>query len=275
MIYFPNAKINLGLSISGLRADGFHEINSLFLPVGWCDELEVVVKREGVEGKLNFEMKGREVEGDMNSNLVVRAHALLKRDFRLPEISATLVKKIPSGAGLGGGSSDGSFMLRAINEQCGLKIENGVLEKYATELGSDCPFFIRNLPSRVSGRGEIIEEYKIGVELRNMEVLIVHPVVNVSTAEAFEALELESESPEMDFSDFETISNDFQKPISQKFPEISEVINFIETNNAHFTQMTGSGSAVFGLFKKGETEGLKLVEQAEQKGWSAYFGALL
>ena len=275
MIYFPNAKINLGLRISGRRVDGFHEIKSLFLPVGWCDELEVVVNSEGEKGKLNFSMQGLNVEGDFKSNLVVRAHALLKRDFELPEISASLLKNIPSGAGLGGGSSDGSFMLKAINEQCGLKLGKIELGKYAAELGSDCPFFIINDPSRVSGRGEEIEVLEVGDNLKNLDILIVHPGVKVSTEEAFGLIILNESQLDFNYEDLNTLSNDFQKSISQKFPEVKEAIDFIESKGAHYTQMTGSGSAVFGLFEKGKAEDLKLVEQAEKKGWSAYFGALL
>ena len=275
MIYYPNAKINLGLRILGRRTDGFHELKSLFIPVGWCDELEVVVNSGGENGILNFEIKGLKIDGDAHSNLVVKAHTLLKRDYDLPEISATLLKNIPSGAGLGGGSSDGSFMLKAINELCNLGLEKNQLEKYATELGSDCPFFIINEPSRVSGRGEIIEEFDIGENYRNLDVFIIHPGVGVSTKEAFRLLDVNTNQNDLNYEDLSTLSNDFQEPISQKFPEVKEAINFIESKGAHYTQMTGSGSAVFGIFEKGEIEGVKLVDQAEMKGWLAYFGAFL
>lgn len=275
MIYFPNAKINLGLRIVARRADGFHDLKSVFLPVGWCDVLEVHVNPEGKKGKLNFSMSGLDVEGPLNSNLVVKAHALLNGDFELPEISATLLKSIPSGAGLGGGSSDGSYMLKAINELCGLGLETADLEKYAAELGSDCPFFISNEPSSVSGRGEIIDAFKTGENLKDLEILIIYPGIGVSTAEAFGALEISDEAVEFDYDNLETISNDFQKPICQKFPEVANAIEFIESKGAYFTQMTGSGSAVFGLFKKGESEGHNMKAEAESKGWSAYFGAFL
>lgn len=275
MIYFPNAKINLGLRITGRRADGYHDLQSTFLPVGWCDVLEVHVNPEGVRGELNFSISGLEVEGDLDSNLVVKAHALLNSDFDLPEISAMLLKNIPSGAGLGGGSSDGSIMLKAINEQCGLGLDTISLKNYAKKLGSDCPFFISNEPSSVSGRGEIVETFKVGDNLKELDILIVHPGIGVSTVEAFGMIEIDDQSLEFDYGNLDTISNEFQHPISEKFPEVTEAVEFIESKGALFTQMTGSGSAVFGLFKKGESEGLKMKSKAEERGWSAYFGAFL
>ena len=116
MIYFPNAKINLGLKIIGKREDGFHEIQSLFLPVNWCDVLEVVVIENGKVGKLNFTYSGLDISNDNTTNTVVRAHQLLSEKYNLPEINARLLKIIPTGAGLGGGSSDGSWMLKSINK---------------------------------------------------------------------------------------------------------------------------------------------------------------
>ena len=275
MIYYPNAKINLGLRIMGRRSDGFHEIQSLFLPVGWCDELEVVVNPEGAIGKLNFELTGAKIDGELDSNLVVRAHALLKEDFELPEISATLLKNIPSGAGLGGGSSNGSFMLLAINEMCDLGIENDELENYAAKLGSDCPFFITNEPAMVTGRGELIERFDVGDNLKNKDILIAYPGIGVNTRDAFAKLKLNENSAEFDFNNLSSIYNDFQKSISQSYPEVKNSLEFLSLNGAHFTQMTGSGSAVFGLFEKGKVDGEKLKLLANEEGWSAYFGALL
>ncbi len=259
----------------GRRSDGFHELQSLFLPVGWCDELEVFVNPEGEIGKLNFELTGTKIDGELDSNLVVRAHALLKEDFELPEISATLLKNIPSGAGLGGGSSNGSFMLLAMNEMCDLGIENDELENYAAKLGSDCPFFITNEPAMVTGRGEEIERFDVGDNLKNKDILIVYPGIGVSTRDVFTKLKLNENSAEFDYNNLSSIYNDFQKSISQSHPEVKNSLEFLSLNGAQFTQMTGSGSAVFGLFEKGEVDGEKLTSKASEKGWSVYFGALL
>ena len=275
MIYFPNAKINLGLRIVGRRKDGFHNLKSVFIPVGWCDVLEVHLNKDGVQGKLNFVVNGLDIKGESESNLVVRAHAILNKDFNLPEINATLQKNIPSGAGLGGGSSDGSFMLQAINDQCKLGLDTSKLENYAAKLGSDCPFFIKNEPSSVSGRGEMIEKFEVCNSLHNQEILIVHPGVEVSTREAFKLLELKESNLDFDYENLHNISNDFQGPVSKKFPKITEALKFIESSGAHFTQMSGSGSAVFGIFEKDSVEGYKLVEKAKEQGWTAYFGDLL
>ncbi|MBM71545.1 MAG: 4-(cytidine 5'-diphospho)-2-C-methyl-D-erythritol kinase [Crocinitomicaceae bacterium] len=275
MIYFPNAKINLGLQVVGRRKDGFHNLKSVFLPIGWCDILEVHLNEAGIQGKLNLVLHGLDIEDGSESNLVVRAHALLNKDFNLPEINVTLQKNIPSGAGLGGGSSDGSFMLKAINNQCKLGLDTSELENYASKLGSDCPFFIKNEPSSVSGRGEVIKKFEVCNSLQNQEILIVHPGVEVITREAFKLLELKESNLDFDYENLQSITNYFQGPVSKKFPEIIEALNFIESNGAHFTQMSGSGSAVFGLFDKDSVEGYKLVGKAKAKGWTAYFGALL
>ena len=194
MIYFPPAKINLGLKILGKREDGFHEIQSLFLPINWCDVLEVIVVENGEWGKLNFTCSGIEIPEDNSSNTVVRAHKLLSKNFNLPEIDAQLLKIIPIGAGLGGGSSDGSFMLKAINELCKLGVSNKELKSLASELGSDCPFFIDNIPSIVSGRGEIIDPLPFSIEelnINKLSILLIHPGIHVNTGVAFTLLNQE------------------------------------------------------------------------------------
>ena len=289
MIYFPPAKINLGLKILGKRADGFHEIQSIFLPTNWCDVLEVVVVENGELGKLNFTCSGIEISDDNSSNTVVRAHKLLRENFNLPEIEARLLKIIPTGAGLGGGSSDGSFMLKATNELCELGISNKELKSLASQLGSDCPFFIDNRPCLVSGRGEIIDPLPFSIEdlkINKLSILLIHPGVHVNTGLAFTLLNKERNNRELQFPKLpklpltqwkEVLHNDFQIPIASKHPEILNAINIIEDSDAEYVQMTGSGSSVFGLYKTGnyDKDVLKTaIKKADKLGFTTYFGAL-
>ena len=271
MIYFPNAKINLGLRVLGLREDGFHNLQSAFIPVGWSDVLEVNVLENGNCGKLNFSIAGHEIDGENSNNLVVRAHGLLSAEYDLPELTATLLKNIPSGAGLGGGSSDGSFMLKAINDICRLGLTRESLEQYAAKIGSDCPFFINNEPSLITGRGEELSEFNCPKQFVDKSILIIFPGVGVSTAEAFALLD-SMDVKEIDFNDSSTIVNDFQNGVKNRFPEVSEAIKFHEENGADFVQMTGTGSSVFGLYSKVNP---LLKTLAEERGWRAYLGAFL
>jgi 4-diphosphocytidyl-2-C-methyl-D-erythritol kinase len=286
LIYFPNAKINLGLKVLGRREDGFHEVRSLFLPVGWCDVLEVHVFEKGTPGKMTFSSDGLEIKGKEENNLVVKAHALLSADYKLPEIKACLLKVIPTEAGLGGGSSDASFMLKALNEVCDLELTSTQLKFYAAMLGSDCPFFIDNKPTLIEGRGEILSTPEFSLGLDDVEVLIVHPGVGMNTAKAFGLLDISTETSDASCNYKHLIStpldelkdiliNDFEKPVNEHCPEVGKVLEFLKFSGASYTQMTGSGTAVFGLYEKGKCDGLKLKSQAEDLGYTAHFGALL
>ena len=282
MIYFSNAKINLGLKIVELRDDGFHELRSLFVPIGWSDVLEVQIIKDGKPGIIDLTIKGVEIEGNLDSNLVIKAYEILRENFELPKMEVTLLKRIPTGAGLGGGSSNGSFMLKAINELCELRLDDQKLEEYASRLGSDCPFFIRNIASEVEGKGEILKDAQKYLDaLLDMNIIVIHPGVGVSTKFAFKLL---SESGnigecEFDYSDLNTLTNDFEEPISKKVPEIIEVIEFLNTLGGVYTQMTGSGSAVFCLFESQEEEfsitEKKVAKEVQNKGWSYYSSKII
>ena len=289
MIYFPPAKINLGLKILGKRDDGFHEIQSLFLPINWCDVLEVIVVENGEWGKLNFTCSGIKIPEDNSTNTVVRAHKLLSKNFNLPEIDAQLLKIIPTGAGLGGGSSDGSFMLKAINKLCKLGISNKELKSLASELGSDCPFFIDNIPSLVTGRGEIIDPLPFSIEnikINELNILLIHPGVHVNTEVAFTLLNKELSNKKLQFLKLpslplnqwkEVLHNDLQIPVVSKHAEISNAINIIEDSNAEYVQMTGSGSSVFGLYQTENHDDDFIntaIKNAKKLGFTTYFGAL-
>lgn len=250
MIGFPNAKINIGLCVTEKRADGFHNLETIFLPVGWCDALEFVVA-----DPVAFSASGISISGNAESNLVMKAYRLLQKDFHLPALKIHLHKEIPFGAGLGGGSSDGAFMLMMLNKEFGLNLSQAVLESYAARLGSDCPFFIRNTPVFASGRGELMEP--VTLSLNNWFILIVKPPVEVPTANAFQwivpakpeqSLKTLIELPVEQWRN--TILNQFEASVFQFFPEVKQIKDQMYELGAAYASMSGSGSCVFGLFEK-------------------------
>lgn len=250
MITFPNAKINIGLNISGKRADGFHNIETIFFPVGWCDALEWVISEE-----TEFETSGIAIGGEPGSNLVMKAYRMLQTDFELPALKIHLHKQIPFGAGLGGGSSDGAFMLSMLNRHLNLGLSVEELEQYAARLGSDCPFFIRNKPVFASGRGEIMEPIEPG--LKDMFILLVKPPCEVATAKAYQMIV--PEKPEFSLKELiklpvgewkGKIENQFEVPVFKLFPEIEALRNRLYDLGADYASMSGSGSCVFGIFQE-------------------------
>ena len=179
MISFPNAKINLGLQITEKRPDGFHNLETVFFPVGWSDVLEFAVSDE-----FRFTSSGIPISGDPESNLVVKAYRLFKQEFDLPNLKIHLHKNIPFGAGLGGGSSDAAFMLKMLNKTFELNVSEDRMIEFANRLGSDCPFFIVNKAVYATGKGEIMNI--INLTINSMFVVLVKPPVEVSTAKAFQ-----------------------------------------------------------------------------------------
>lgn len=250
MVGFPNAKINIGLNITGKRTDGFHDLETVFLPVGWCDALEFVVAQEVV-----FSQSGINILGNAESNLVMKAYRLLQNDFDLPALKIHLHKEIPFGAGLGGGSSDGAFMLLMLNKEFGLNLSGAELESYAATLGSDCPFFIRNTPVFAWGRGELMEP--VHLPLNNWFILIIKPPVEVPTSKAFQWIV--PEKPEQSLKTLvqlpveqwkDTIVNQFEPSVFQFYPEIKAIKDKLYELGAAYASMSGSGSCVFGLFQQ-------------------------
>ncbi|HAH22851.1 MAG TPA: 4-(cytidine 5'-diphospho)-2-C-methyl-D-erythritol kinase [Prolixibacteraceae bacterium] len=250
MIVFPNAKINIGLNIIAKRPDGFHNLETIFLPVGWRDALEYVVGNE-----VHFSSSGIPISGDPESNLVMKAYRLLQKDFDLPSLKIHLHKQIPFGAGLGGGSSDAAFMLTMLNRQFGLNLSKEELELYAAQLGSDCAFFIRNSPVFASGRGEIMEPVQL--VLNDWFILLVKPPVEVSTVRAFQLIVPETpkkslksliQLPVQEWKD--KVVNQFESSVFQLYPEIGELKQRLYNLGAAYASMSGSGSCVFGLFQQ-------------------------
>jgi 4-diphosphocytidyl-2-C-methyl-D-erythritol kinase len=259
MLQFPNCKINIGLYISGRRDDGFHDLESVFYPVSFNDALEIIPSE-----KFSFKCEGIELPGNEEDNLCVKAYRLLQAEFDLPAVDMFLLKNIPTGAGLGGGSADGAFTLRLLNDIFKLNIGIKQLESYAAILGSDCPFFIRNTPCFVKGRGEILEE--IEPVLAGYHITIVHPGIHISTKKAFQNIR-----PQItNFSLYQAvkepldtwqgvISNAFEEYAFGKYPILAEIKNSLKEAGATYTSMSGSGSAIYGISKNkiklGETFG--------------------
>lgn len=249
MISFPNAKINIGLHITEKRPDGFHNLETVFFPVGWSDVLEFAESDQ-----LQFTCSGINISGDPESNLVMKAYRLIKGEYQIPPLKIHLHKQIPFGAGLGGGSSDGAFMLMMLNKWFDLSISEDKLLHYAASLGSDCPFFILNKPVYATGRGEIMNI--IDLKFNGLSLLLVKPPIEVSTAKAFQFIV--PEKPKVSLHELiqlpienwkRKIENQFESSVIQQFPDIKVLIQTMYDHGATYASMSGSGSCVFGLFK--------------------------
>lgn len=249
MITFPNAKINLGLNILSKRSDGFHTIDSCFYPIDLKDGLEIIESKT-----FSFQSYGLSIPGESHANLCVKAYHLIKDDFDIPPVAIHLLKKIPMGAGLGGGSADCAFTLKMLSELFQLNISQGKLEQYALELGSDCPFFIQNTPVMARGRGEILNP--INLDLSNYHIEVQNPGIHISTKEAYSGVT--PRQPKVSIEEIlsqpigkwkDALVNDFETSIIKNHPEIGRVKNEMYKNGALYSSMTGSGSTVFGIFR--------------------------
>ena len=251
MIVFPNAKINIGLRVVEKRQDGFHNIESIFYPIfNLCDVLEIVESTE-----LKFSSTGIEIPGNASSNLCVKAFDLIKSDFNIPFVNIHLHKVIPIGAGLGGGSADAAFMLKALNDLFELKITSDQLISYAQKLGSDCAFFIENKPVYAFNKGDEFESVEL--DLSDYEIKIKFPDIHIGTAEAYSGITPQKSSynlkKEIDRpieSWKQIIKNDFENSIFPNHLKIKKVKEQLYADGAIYASMTGSGSAVFGVFEK-------------------------
>ncbi|MBP6065707.1 4-(cytidine 5'-diphospho)-2-C-methyl-D-erythritol kinase [Bacteroides sp.] len=255
MITFPNAKINLGLHITEKRPDGYHNLETVFYPIPLEDALEIHLSPPGSNKPYSLHCSGIAVEGPAENNLVVKAYLLLKELFQLPPIDIHLFKHIPSGAGLGGGSADAAFMLHLLNERFTLNLSLDRLETYAATLGADCAFFIRNAPTFATGIGNLFSP--ISLSLAGYQLLVIKPDVFVSTREAFSkinphrpryALQEVIQQPLSEWRGL--LVNDFEASVFPQFPVIGEIKEELYRQGAIYASMSGSGSAVFGLFAR-------------------------
>lgn len=252
MITFPNAKINLGLNITERRPDGYHNLETVFYPIPIEDALEINAT-DKQPGTCCLYPAGIEIAGEAEDNLVVKAYRLLDKRFSLPAIDIHLLKHIPSGAGLGGGSADAAFMLRMLNEAFSLGLSLDTLEEYAARLGADCAFFIRNTPTYAEGIGNIFSP--ITLSLKGYQLWLVKPDIFVSTREAF--ARIKPRLPEVSLKDIvhhpieswrDTMVNDFEESVFPQFPAISEIKQEMYRQGAIYSSMSGSGSSVYGIF---------------------------
>jgi 4-diphosphocytidyl-2-C-methyl-D-erythritol kinase len=255
MVVFPNCKINIGLRVTGKRADGFHNIESVFFPVALKDAIEIV-EDPATSKKISYTSTGLKIPGKAEDDLCVKAYQLLKTDFpQLPNIKMHLHKAIPMGAGLGGGSADASFVLKLINQKFNLDLSSEKLIEYAAKLGSDCPFFIINEPCYVMGRGEILE--KIPVDISAYKIILINPGIHINTGWAFSNITIQApgdslkeliKSPINSWQ--QHIKNDFEVPVFKAHPEIETIKLSLLEQSAVYASMSGSGSTVFGIFEK-------------------------
>ncbi len=254
MLAFPNSKINLGLHILNKREDGFHNIETVFYPIGLKDALEIIPSANAVTD-VEFTLGGLPIDGKRADNMCTKAYQLLKKDFpELPSIKMHLQKAIPMGAGMGGGSADGAFTLMLLNEKFKLNLTISQLIPYALQLGSDCPFFLINKPCYATGRGEILEEIKL--DLSAYKIVVVNPNIEIHTRIAFNQVKLVPHKktvkkiirqPITTWKD--DLQNDFEESIIAKHPKIKPIKKALYSEGAIYASMTGTGSTFFGIFE--------------------------
>jgi len=252
MLAFPNAKINLGLNITGTRPDGFHDIETVLFPVGFRDVLEIIPNGEQ---PVEFQHSGLSIPGKAEENLCLRAYHLLKNEFRIPSVKMHLHKMIPMGAGLGGGSSDASSTIKLLKTLFRLALTSAQMMEYAGKLGSDCAFFIENEPVFASGRGDQFEPVELGMD--GFSIVIVIPPVHISTAEAYKRVSIKKPDESIlnilkaspaEWKD--RLVNDFEDSVFQRYPEIRQIREKLYAAGAVYASLSGSGSAVYGLFDR-------------------------
>lgn len=253
MITFPNAKINLGLNIVEKRPDGYHNLETIFYPIKLQDALEVTRLQDDT-APFKLHVSGTNLEGTAEDNLVVKAYRLLKDDFQLPPIDIHLFKHIPTGAGLGGGSADCAFMIKLLNEKFNLNLSIDQMEQYAAKLGADCAFFIQNKPVFATGIGNLF--HPIDFSLKGYHLVLVKPNSSVSTREAYANIipcKPETSLLEIIKQPIETwresMKNDFEYSVFLSHPEIAAIKDKLYDLGAVYASMSGSGSAVYGIFK--------------------------
>lgn len=251
MIVFPNAKINVGLNITSKRADGYHNLESVFYPIPLKDVLEIVVAEDGVT---EMQIGGLSIDGDVSNNTVMKAYRLLKEEYDLPAVKIFLEKVIPFGAGLGGGSADASFAIKLLNDMFRLGMDTVKMESVAAKIGADCPFFIQNKPSFVTGIGDVLSP--IEFSLAGVYFLLVKPDDFVSTKEAYS--KVVPKTPVLPLSDMVmkpisewkyNVVNDFEESVFASHPTVKSVKDTMYENGAMYASMSGSGSSVFGFFR--------------------------
>jgi len=258
---FPNAKINIGLNIVERRPDGYHNLESIFYPINIYDRLEVEEDETQPSGACNIQLSGIAIDGNTEDNLVVRAYHMVWEQFHIPAVKVRLTKLIPMGAGLGGGSSDAAYMLKALNELFSLNMSVAEMEQMAARLGADCAIFIQNRPVFATGIGNEFH-YDVPIpSLSGKHLLLVKPDVHVSTRDAYSMIHPKypknriTECINQPITEWkELITNDFEQSVFAKFPLIADVKQQMYNLGALYASMSGSGSSVFGIFNAPVTD---------------------
>ena len=263
MITFPCAKINLGLNIVSKRPDGYHNLETVFYPIPLTDALEIKYMDEKFpsESPCDLKITGNDIDCNEEDNLVIKAYQLLAADFQLPRVHAHLVKRIPTQAGLGGGSSDAAYMIRLLDERFRLNIGIPEMERYAAKLGADCAFFITADPSYAEGIGDVLMPADVpGAGLGGYYLAVVKPSVAVSTRDAYTAIVPKTPAKccrDIVRQPIETwkdeLVNDFEAPIFAMHPELATIKQSLYDAGAVYAAMSGSGSALFGIFREQPT----------------------
>ena len=260
MITFPCCKINLGLNVIAKRDDGYHDIQTVMYPIALTDALEIKRMNDNFPSPTPCDLlvTGMVTRCDPQDNLVVKAYNMLSAEYKLPRIHIHLCKRIPSQAGLGGGSADGAYMIRLLDERFRLNMGNAEMERYAARLGSDCPFFITAETAYATGRGEILEpaDDETG-NLNGYWIALVKPDVAVSTAQAYASI-----TPKAPRKNCRTVvrqpietwkddlSNDFENSVFKLLPQLATIKQKLYDMGAAYAQMSGSGSTIYGIFRK-------------------------
>jgi 4-diphosphocytidyl-2-C-methyl-D-erythritol kinase len=249
MLAFANAKINLGLHITEKRPDGYHNLETVFYPVRICDVVELTDA-----GQTSCEVKGIDVPGNAQDNICLKTFHALQQDFALPPQRITLLKNIPVGAGLGGGSSDAAFLIKLVNDKFGLGLSVSEMEDYARPMGADCAFFIQNKPVYAFGKGD--QFAALDIDLSNYYLVLVKPPIHVSTADAYRGITPSIPSTSLKdlihlpLENWKTgLKNDFEGPVFMKYPETEQIKTRLYEAGAAYAAMSGSGSSVFGIFR--------------------------
>ena len=257
MIIYPNAKINLGLNVVEKRPDGYHNLETVFYTIPLQDAIEItaVDNEKQTEENVDYRLKvtGNLLDGTPDDNLVIKAYRLLRNDFDIAPCAFNVFKHIPTGAGLGGGSSDAAFTIKALNDRFGLGLTDTQMEKYAARLGADCAFFIRNKPVMATGIGNVFSP--IDLSLKGKTLVLVKPDIFVSTPDAYRLVK--PHKPEQSLAELlkqpietwkDNVKNDFEVSVFAKYPEIAGIKDMLYDLGAVYASMSGSGSSVFGIF---------------------------
>ncbi|TRX71553.1 4-(cytidine 5'-diphospho)-2-C-methyl-D-erythritol kinase [Carboxylicivirga sp. M1479] len=254
MICYPNAKINIGLNVVEKRSDGYHNLETIFYPIPLCDALEAVHTSEDKE-PYTFSSSGIKIDGKDEDNICIKALHLIKEHCQLPALKIHLHKLIPFGAGLGGGSADGAFMLNLLNKEFELKLSDEILQAMAAQLGADCAVFIKNKPAYATGIGDVLQT--IDLNLSGYYMALIKPPIHVSTPDAYQGvIPTPSSHPLTELIKLPInqwkhhIKNDFEASVFKKYPEIGNIKMQLYNSGAQYACMSGSGSSVFGIFKE-------------------------